>query len=741
MRPDKFRKKTLGVAVTSCLVLAGFSLPVQAEPVNYTATHVFTIDDIQGGFSGTIFGPTAGAGTVDPTILCGITSACPPLANQPFVESKGSLTGVQMYPIDSEFGFLVSDYVGAAQKTRDNDYMEGWAGNVPITNLPPGEDPLNYPSVEHSEGGTVIGLALANEATSTYKVNYPWGRWCTGAGGSSVKCETEHYVVMENIRSCYETVPYFYANPNPFGTDVALERDAAQGNLYDPETGAYVDTCKLGQLDNVLYEVDNGLLTNIELGTVLDPDEGYYVPDMEANESSARHDIAAGKDYGMTKKDDGKPLYRFGNMDKRPNDIRFYARIPLPDEWKVPGASYDVTKAKLIIRHLITNNPNDQVRSEDMENEGAIGRKPSYSEVGSQWHSAVNCYEGDGDYIPAGTVLKNGFYAYNELTATLPSDLRSFGTLVNDRSDDVNGVPYPYSVDLREGLTAGWFTTTDREPFEWAYDSNGDGIVDFSTPIEGEVGVDIAETDALVSGPRWRLRPNKFGQDLPGLEVPTINCMPTPYTSEFVKYPVLQPTVMEHNLLDFAGPSPLLTSNGWVDHHANFQNEEGELVADISVNGAPLTEDLDVAIYVKGDRKTVAIYNATVEIEYDSDATIETFDFAIEGLSAPESATVGTTVQVTAQVSNTGNVAASGDLQIEGYTSGRSGQIITTCGTSVVDLPPDGVAVPFGVDCDIPEVLINTMYWRARLVAPGDIDLSNNVYQGGVKTSLLQPVP
>jgi hypothetical protein len=29
---------------------------------------------------------------------------------------------------------------------------------------------------------------------------------------------------------------------------------------------------------------------------------------------------------------------------------------------------------------------------------------------------------------------------------------------------------------------------------------------------------------SLVSGPRWRLKANKFGQDIPGLEIPLREC-------------------------------------------------------------------------------------------------------------------------------------------------------------------------------------------------------------------------
>ena len=89
----------------------------------------------------------------------------------------------------------------------------------------------------------------------------------------------------------------------------------------------------------------------------------------------------------------------------------------------------------------------------------------------------------------------------------------------------------------------------------------------------------------LVSGPRWRLKPNKFGQDLPGLEIPLVECSPPPFQSDNIKYVVGTPVTTVINLLDWdesEGPSPLATSKGWVDVTANeFVTVAGE------TNGIP----------------------------------------------------------------------------------------------------------------------------------------------------------
>ena len=82
--------------------------------------------------------------------------------------------------------------------------------------------------------------------------------------------------------------------------------------------------------------------------------------------------------------------------------------------------------------------------------------------------------------------------------------------------------------DLTAGNTAGWYTTIDREPFEWSYDTNGDGSADVSTRAPRP------ETGTLLSGPRWLLTPNKIGQDIPGLEVPNVECAPPPYQKDLI---------------------------------------------------------------------------------------------------------------------------------------------------------------------------------------------------------------
>jgi hypothetical protein len=570
-------------------LMAGLPAQAYESPV-----HVFSINDVMGGFDGSTYGP---AGIVqDATILCipGVTQVSCPVA--PIVDKEG----VTLYPIDSEFGFDVVDFLGARAKVRNNDYAEGYAGNI-------------------RDGDTVVGVKISNAATDTYKVKPPLGTWCQGLGGNSVKCSTEHYVVLEHVQSCHEVVPYQFADPFT----------GEQQTLGYPDDPDLVN-CADNELDN-----DVRVLTGGVPGDAYDP----LLNPMNPNDNtSVLDDIATSSDYSITLKDDGKVLYRWGSLIKRPNDVRLYARLPLPAEWKVPGADFVVNKAELHVTHWITNNPNDQLRPEDLENEAASGRTPDYrvTDVGGDeyWLSTRDCYEGDGDEIsaegpidptvlPAETVLRNGQFAYPNLAAnplTQPQEL---------------------SADLTGGFTNAFYTTINRDPFEWSYrilDGDDNGLIE---PADDDyfnhVGFPLPLTDAemaseglaFVSGPRWRLKANKFGQDIPGLEIPAEECSPPPFERDNIKYEVGELVTTVINLLDWdaldaGGPSPLATSKGWVDVTANdfvtVVTPEGE--PPVTSNGLPMTDDFDLAVYIKGDRKPTAVLNAKLVIDYEEE-TIE----------------------------------------------------------------------------------------------------------------------
>jgi hypothetical protein len=328
-------------------------------------------------------------------------------------------------------------------------------------------------------------------------------------------------------------------------------------------------------------------------------------------------DLYLGTHYSVRKKDDGKLLYSWGQAVKKPTDIRFVAHLPLPEEWKTAeGRGMKVAKAELRVKHSITNNPNDQIRPEDWENEGATGLVPEYKVAADgTWTSTRDCYEGDGDFIPAGTVLRDPSLA----------------------------IPGALSSDLLGGYSNAWYTTIDRDPFAWAYRTDDGDMVGSQTPDDS--------LGKLVVGPRWRLLNSKFGQNLPHLEVPAplaedpLNpaCIAPPYEKDQKKFEtgdVLEdPTTI--NLLDWKqtaadarwddAQSPLAYTSGWTTTWSGQDTVEGQVVTDedagrcqagaaedgscVTTNGTKLTSDFDVSFFVKGDMKPVRMYWAELYVE------------------------------------------------------------------------------------------------------------------------------
>ncbi len=457
-------------------------------------------------------------------------------------------------------------------------------------------------------------------------------------GGNTVKCSTEHFTVMEHVLSCHETIPYLFANP------IKGEQD----KLSFPDGGNSFD-CANAELDNTAKIIANGLVTS---ETLVSSIPGNQID--AHDETTVLNDIAVTKDYSVTLKDDGKALYRWGTLIKRPNDIRMYARIPLPDFMKDPAkAKTKVEKAFLVVNHWITNNPNDQLRPEDLENEAATGRKPSYQESISNgetvWKSIKPCYEGDGDLLDT------------EDGNTDPTFL-GVGTVFKNTAFSVQGAlglqgknpPANMSSDLDQGLTNGFYTTIERDPFEWSYrkSSTSENIHEFvgSAVPNSTLGV-------LVSGPRWRLKSNKFGQDVPSLEIPKIECNQPPFKKDNIKYEVGAVTATIINLLDWKDANgPLATYQGWVNVSANpfvtvANNVNG---LPVSTNGLPMTNDFDLAVYIKGDAKSTAIFSAQLFINQDPPGSISPTvgSISIETLKVPEKIFVGKSQQISVEIEN-----------------------------------------------------------------------------------------
>ena len=151
----------------------------------------------------------------------------------------------------------------------------------------------------------------------------------------------------------------------------------------------------------------------------------------------------------------------------------------------------------------------------------------------------------------------------------------------------------------------------------------------------------------LVSGPRWRMLSNKFGQDIPSLEIPAITCDAPPYEKGTVKYEVGDVVETTINLLDWstkpenarwddavpprwptapAGPppGPPPTAADYVpgqmildedaDRCVGGPTDDGTCVTSL---GTKLTDGFDVAFYVKGDKKPLKVYDVFIRLEYE----------------------------------------------------------------------------------------------------------------------------
>tara|TARA_R110002012_G_scaffold5172_2_gene23714 strand:+ start:3027 stop:5423 length:2397 start_codon:yes stop_codon:yes gene_type:complete len=497
---------------------------------DFTSTHVFSTADVTGTFSGVTQG--ADGGVIDFSGDSG---------------TKVTKEGVTLYPIDSEFGFEVTDFDGAVEKEIDGVFSEGWVGDV-------------------TEAGEQIGLVVSDAPTDFFKTPATLGTWLAGIGGNTVKASTEHYVVMQQVLS-----------------DQAFPGDPdAVYQLDDDLVLLSLDPALNGQR---VADLINGTATFEGAPVVIEDKNLDGVVDIKdllnPNESTISYDIAYGDDYSVTMKDDGKLLYRWGNTIKRPNDVRLETHLDTPDEWKELDEYtslkklFQITDAELVVHHEITNNPNDQIRPEDFENESAIGQLPTYEVIENYndeagrtvWATTDDYYAGDGTLYAAGTILRDSALAE-----------AAEGSLLNELG--------AMSSDLEGGFTNAWYTTMDREPFE--PELNADGT-------------------EYITGPRWRLKTDKYGQDLPSVTIPLDPSDEPPVQNGEEKYVVGAETQTVINMLDWATQiAPLSLSAGWQDNSGT-----------VTANGLNLTEDLDVAFYIKGDIKPTTIYSAELVVSYE----------------------------------------------------------------------------------------------------------------------------
>ena len=316
-------------------------LLLQTDP-DYRVSHVFSTADIAGGYDGVTQG--SDGGIIDFGATPNVTK-----------------DGVALYPIDSTFGFLVTDFVGAEDKVRDGIYAEGFAGDLV------------------SDTGEQLGLLVSDARTDTLQTPNLLGTWLVGMGGSAVKASTEHYTVMQKILSdqafpedpdaflpldddlwiidhelAADGMPVLDTEGNMVGDvmhgffvkelvqalDEAVVRDGLlldfdRDGVFDDYAAAMTDIEIDGVTRNVAA-VDLGADGTIDYyDTGLNGFGTFGLADiLEPNESSVLQDLAVGDDYSVSLKDDGKLLYRWGNLMKRPNDVRVNVTMDLPDEWE-----------------------------------------------------------------------------------------------------------------------------------------------------------------------------------------------------------------------------------------------------------------------------------------------------------------------------------------------------------------------------------------------------------------------
>lgn len=141
-----------------------FDQPLKTAP-DFRSLHIFSTDDITGTYDGATQGKYGGG--IDFSGENG---------------TKETKEGVTLYPIDSEFGFYITDFEGAEDKVLDDDYAEGWAGDLIIE-------------------GQQAGLVVSDSPTDTFKTPAVLGTWLAGIGGNTVKASTEHYTAMQEVLS------------------------------------------------------------------------------------------------------------------------------------------------------------------------------------------------------------------------------------------------------------------------------------------------------------------------------------------------------------------------------------------------------------------------------------------------------------------------------------------------------------------------------------------------------------
>ena len=144
-----------------------------------------------------------------------------------------------------------------------------------------------------------------------------------------------------------------------------------------------------------------------------------------------------------------------------------------------------------------------------------------------------------------------------------------------------------------------------------------------------------------------------------------------------------------------------------------------------TTNGLPMTEDFDVAFYVKGDRKSTVIYSAKLVLEYEGEepgpAPTEA-DMAVTSVSVPSRTTLAATETVEVVVTNNGPAVASGGITLQGV-SNRGDNVMFS--SSFEDLAEGGTEI-LSKNWTNGATKPSTFNWTATVTSASDPNPSND---------------
>lgn len=397
--------------------------------------------------------------------------------------------------------------------------------------------------------------------------------------------------------------------------------------------------------------------------------EKYVVMDHILRDPNSPDQLREGIDYNKRMKDDGKFLYFWGHFNQEPTDLRLYANMPLPAAWKVPGANFKVTKATLIVDHNITNSPNDQIRPEDFENENATGILPQYTICPTAPALAPNACSG----LPAGTWV-------SAVDSIEGGDLEPIpaGSVLKGLNPATGLFEY----------TNAWYTSLDRDPFGGP-------------------------------NPRYRLKSSKYGQDLPGVEIP--------------QYPVGVATTTTLDLLSIKDPAtglPLLAQsknwNNFLDQYIDpITGQLLDPVDGYSFNHSPMTPDFDLMLYIKGEvGNPTIVRSAQLVVEYDDAGAVPapTIDLTIPTLTVPALVAKNSVNTLSLTVDNLQPGAAPASVTLTGKD--LAGNLVGNFSTSITT-PADNSAATVSFVWTAPAYGTG-ITWTATVDNPSDINATNN---------------